>query len=39
MKALCAAPYCWVTAVMLAMAVAVDPSVMPPKLADITAAS
>lgn len=39
MKARWAAPYCWVTAVMLAMAVAVEPSAIPPKPAEITTAS
>ena len=32
-------PYCWVTAVMLAMAVGVEPKVMPLKPAQITPAS
>ncbi|GEM_PF-5204296 len=39
MKARWAAPYCCVTAVMLAIAVAVDPSAIPPKPADMTTAS
>lgn len=34
-----AAPYCWVTAVMFAIAVAVEPSAIPPNPADITTAS
>ena len=38
-KARCAAPCCCATVVILAMAVAVEPSVIPPNPAEITAAS
>ena len=38
-KARCAAPYCLATAVMLTIAVAVEPRVMPPKPALMTVAS
>ena len=37
--ALYAAPYCWVTAILLAIAVAVEPNLMPTNAAEITAAS
>ncbi len=39
MKARCAAPWLRATAVMFATAVAVEPSVMPPKPAQITTVS
>ncbi|MNU05825.1 hypothetical protein D3C72_2507740 [compost metagenome] len=38
-NAWCAAPYFWVTVVILTMAVAVEPSAIPPKPEAITLAS